>query len=148
MLFAYRVTAGQESIVADLLCEKARKNNAPVNAIIVSPRLKGYLMVESHDETEAKKLVAGVPHVKVVLQKSIDIKEIRELLESKPVEVTLERGQMIEITSGPFKGEKAKIVRIDHDKEEVTVELIEVAVPIPVTIKLDTIRVLPQSRSG
>ena len=146
MLFAYRVTAGQESIVADLLSEKAKKNNVPVNAIIVSPRLKGYLMVESPDEVEAKKLVAGVPHVKGVLQKSIDISEIKELLESKPVEVTLERGQLIEITSGPFKGEKAKIVRIDQDKEEVTVELVEVAVPIPVTIKLDTIRVLPQSQ--
>ena len=148
MLFAYRVTAGQESIVADLLSEKARKNSAPVNAIIVSPRLKGYLMIESLDEAEARKLVAGVPHVKGVLQKSIDISEIKELLESKPVEVTLERGQLIEITSGPFKGEKAKIVRIDQDKEEVTVELVEVAVPIPVTIKLDTIKALPQSQGG
>ncbi|HIH19646.1 TPA: transcription elongation factor Spt5 [Candidatus Micrarchaeota archaeon] len=148
MLFAYRVTAGQESIVADLLSEKARKNSAPVNAIIVSPRLKGYLMIESIDEAEARKLVAGVPHVKGVLQKSIDISEIRELLESKPVEVTLERGQLIEITSGPFKAEKAKIVRIDQDKEEVTVELVEVAVPIPVTIKLDTIRVIPQGQGG
>ena len=146
MLFAYRVTAGQESIVADLLSEKARKNGVPVNAVIVSPRLKGYLMVEGLDETEVKKLVAGVPHVKGVLQKSIDIKEIAEMLESKPAEVTLERGQLIEVTSGPFKGEKAKIVRINLEKEEVTVELVEVAVPIPVTIKLDTIRVLNQNQ--
>ena len=148
MLFAYRITAGQESIVADLLSEKARKNRVPINAIIVSPRLKGYLMVEGLDETEVKKLVSGVPHVKGVLQKSINISEIKELLESKPVEITLERGQMIEVTSGPFKGEKAKIVRVNQDKEEVTVELVEVAVPIPITLKLDTIRVMPQSKNA
>jgi transcriptional antiterminator NusG len=142
MLFAYRVTAGQESIVADLLSEKVRKTDVPVNAIIVSPKLKGYLMVESQDESEAKKLVSGVPHVKGVLPKSIDLKEIRELLESKPAEISLEKGQMVEITSGPFKGEKAKIVRIDEAKEDVTVELVEVAVPIPVTIKLDAIKAL------
>lgn len=146
MLFAYRVTAGQESIVADLLSEKAKKTDAPINAIIVSPRLKGYLMVEGSDQAEVKKLVAGVPHVKGVLQKSIEVSEIKELLESAPVEINLERGQMIEITSGPFKGEKAKIVRIDQAKEEVTVELVEVAVPIPVTIKLDTVKVLQQPR--
>ncbi|MFH1056389.1 MAG: transcription elongation factor Spt5 [Candidatus Micrarchaeota archaeon] len=144
MLFAYRVTAGQESIVADLLSEKARKMNAPVNAIIVSPRLKGYLMVECLDEAAARNLVVGVPHVKGVLQKPVGIEEIRELLESKLAEVILQRGQLVEVTSGPFKGEKAKIVRIDEAKEEVTVELVEVAVPIPVTIKLDTIKVLQQ----
>ena len=41
-------------------------------------------------------------------------------------------------------GERAKVVRIDKDKEEVTVELVEVAVPIPVTIKLGTVKVLPK----
>ncbi|HLD62588.1 MAG TPA: transcription elongation factor Spt5 [Candidatus Norongarragalinales archaeon] len=148
MLFAYRVTAGQESIVADLLSEKVRKSGAPIQAIIVSPRLKGYLMVEGSDQAEVKKLVAGVPHVKGVLAKSIEIGEIKELLESAPVEINLERGQLVEITSGPFKGEKAKIVRIDHAKEDVTVELVEVAVPIPVTIKLDTIKVLTQGQRG
>jgi len=144
MLLAYRVTSGQESIVADLLFEKVRKTKVPINAIIVSPRLKGYLMVESPDETEAKRLIVNVPHVKGVLARPIDISEIREMLESKPAEITLAKGDLVEITSGPFKGEKAKVVRIDKEKEDVTVELVEVAVPIPVTIRLATIKVLPQ----
>ncbi|MFH0922771.1 MAG: transcription elongation factor Spt5 [Candidatus Micrarchaeota archaeon] len=144
MLLAYRVTSGQESIVADLLYEKIKKTKVPINAIIVSPRLKGYLMVESPDETEAKRLIVNVPHVKGVLSRAIDISEIREMLESKPAEITLVKGDLVEITSGPFKGEKAKVVRIDKEKEDVTVELVEVAVPIPVTIKLATIKILPQ----
>ena len=144
MLFAYRVTAGQESIVADLLQEKIRKIKAPINAVIVSPRLKGYLMVETQDDLEAKRLINNVPHVKGVLSKTIALSEIKELLESKPQEIVLNKGDLIEITAGPFKGEKAKVVRIDKEKDDVTVELVEVAVPIPVTIKLNTIKVLPQ----
>ncbi|MDP2717970.1 MAG: transcription elongation factor Spt5 [Candidatus Micrarchaeota archaeon] len=143
MLYAYRVTAGQENIVADLLSEKIRKNKSLVCALLVSSRLKGYLIVESPDEVEAKKLVTNVPHVKSVLNRPIAFDEIKELLESKPQEVLLNKGDRVEITGGPFKGEKAKVVRIDNDKEEVTVELVEVAVPIPVTLKLNTVKVLP-----
>jgi len=144
MLFAYRVTSGQEAIVADLLHEKIRKTKIGVQAIIVSPRLKGYLIVEAPGEVEARKLITNVPHVKGALNRTMQITEISELLESKPPEITLEKGDMVEITSGPFKGERAKIVRIDEEKEDVTVELVEVAVPIPVTIKLNAIKVLPK----
>ncbi|MBI5036802.1 transcription elongation factor Spt5 [Candidatus Micrarchaeota archaeon] len=148
VLLAYRVTSGQENIVADLLSEKIKKVKSPVSAILVSNKLKGYIIVESPDEVEAKKLVANVPHVKSVLNKPIAFDEIKEMIESKPQEVLLNKGDMIEITSGPFKGEKAKVIRIDQDKEEVTVELVEVAVPIPVTLKTGTIKALPSSSTN
>lgn len=144
MLFAYRVTSGQEAIVADLLHEKVRKTKAPINALVVSPRLRGYLIVESPSDMEAKRLINNVPHVKGALTRAMQIEEIANLLESKPPEITLQKGDMVEITSGPFKGERAKIVRMDEEKDDVTVELVEVAVPIPVTIKLGIIRVLPK----
>lgn len=144
MLFTYRVTAGQEAIVADLLHEKIRKSHVPIQAIIVSPRLRGYLMVESPNEAEARRLITNVPHVKGALHRGMQISEIAELLESKPAEITMVKGDLVEITSGPFKGERAKVVRIDEEKEDVTVELVEVAVPIPVTIKLGIIKMLPK----
>ncbi|MFA4946206.1 MAG: transcription elongation factor Spt5 [Candidatus Micrarchaeia archaeon] len=144
MLFAYRVTAGQESIVADLLHEKARKKKVPINAFLISPRLKGYLIVESTSEVEAKQLITNVPHVKSVLPQPIPFVEIKSLLESKPAVVNFNKGDLVEVTNGPFKGERAKVVRIDPEKDDVTVELVEVAVPIPVTIKTDAIKLLPQ----
>lgn len=144
MLFAYRVTAGQEAIVADLLSEKIKKAKSSVFSLIVSPRLRGYLIAEAPDELEAKRVMTNVPHVKGMLHKHMEISEITELLESKPQEVLLNPGNLVEITSGPFKGEKAKIVRMNPEKEEMTVELIAVAVPIPVTIKMGTVKLLPQ----
>ncbi len=144
MLYAFRVTSGQENIVADLLYEKIKKNKMPAKTIVVSPYLKGYLIAEVDNEVEAKRLITNVPHVKSMLHRTMEITDLKEMLESKPQEIVLEEGQLVEITSGPFKGEKAKVVKILKEKEEVIVELVEVAVPIPVTIKINTVRLIQQ----
>jgi transcriptional antiterminator NusG len=60
----------------------------------------------------------------------------------KPVVAGMETGNIVELTSGPFKGEKARIMRIDETKEEITVELLEATVPIPVTVRGDHVKVI------
>ncbi len=142
MLYTYRVTAGQETIVSDLLQKKIEKTGAPIKAIIVAPRLRGYVLVEAPDDISAKSIIANVPHIKGALHKAMVIGDIAELLESKPQEIILNKGDLVEIIAGAFKGEKAKVVRLDQ--EDATVELIEVAVPIPVTIKVNTLKLMPK----
>jgi len=129
-------------MIADLLNAKITKANPGIKSLIVSPYLKGYILVETESPIEAKTLVADMHHVKGVLAKPMQIEEIKELLESKPIEIIINKDDLIEVTSGPFKGEKAKVVRVDKEKEEVTVELVEVAVPIPVTIKKNAIKLI------
>ncbi len=41
-----------------------------------------------------------------------------------------------------FKGEKARVKRVDEGHEEITVELFDAVVPIPITIRGDTVRIL------
>ena len=53
-----------------------------------------------------------------------------------------------EIISGPFKREKAKIIRVDKLKEEVVVELLQAAVPIPITVKMDAVKVIRRDTAG
>ncbi|MFA5314292.1 MAG: transcription elongation factor Spt5, partial [Methanomassiliicoccales archaeon] len=48
--------------------------------------------------------------------------------------------------AGPFKGEKARVQKIDESKEEITVELFEALVPIPVTVRGDHVRVLEKEK--
>jgi transcriptional antiterminator NusG len=139
MIFTYRVTGGQELIVADLLEKKIMKSKIPVKSIIISPNLKGYVIIEG-DDFSIRQAANGIPQIKGVLRKEITIEELKTLVESKPLKVDLQKGSMIEITSGPFKGEKAKVVKFT--KEDVVVELMDVAVPIPVTIKSNTIKLI------
>ncbi|MDO8339881.1 MAG: transcription elongation factor Spt5 [Candidatus Burarchaeum sp.] len=140
MLFVYRVTAGQEKVVADVLRHKVEKDKLPVYSIAMMNELRGYLIIEAQDEVVARQAAMRMPHIKGVLSKSMDIKELDSMIGAASPALSVKKGDIVELISGPFKGEKARVIKIDENKDELTVELTEVAVPIPVTIKSHTIR--------
>ncbi|MCD6414371.1 MAG: transcription elongation factor Spt5 [Candidatus Diapherotrites archaeon] len=144
MLFSVRTTVGQERIVADLLGARIRKDNAPVYSISVIDTLRGYIVVESPSEVELKKAVYGVPHIKGVVKGELMLPEVEHFFEEKPLTVDIHKGDLVELTSGPFKGERAKVIRVDDAKDKITVELVEATVPIPITLDAASIRVITQ----
>ncbi|MFH1285558.1 MAG: transcription elongation factor Spt5 [Candidatus Micrarchaeota archaeon] len=145
MIFVYRLTAGQERVVADVLFNKIRKEKIPIYSIAMLEEWRGYLIVEADDELSVRQAAMRIPHIKGVLSKSMDMKDIEAHLESKPIGTVLNKGDIVELVSGPFKGEKARVIKIDENKEEVTVELTEVAVPIPVTVRAGTVRIFKKA---
>jgi len=96
--------------------------------------------MEADNEVTARQAAMRIPHIKGVLSKGMDPSELDVLIEAKAPALAVKKGDLIELISGPFKGEKARVIKIDENKDELTVELTEVAVPIPVTIKSNTIR--------
>ena len=81
-------------------------------------------------------------HIRGVMEKPIGIDEIKHFLETKKAIIKINEGDVVEIIGGPFKGEKGKIQRIDKVKDEVTIELLEASIPIPVTISTEFIKVI------
>ncbi|PSQ55832.1 transcription elongation factor Spt5 [Halobacteriales archaeon SW_12_67_38] len=73
---------------------------------------------------------------------SSSIAEVEHFLSPKPDVEGIAESDIVELIAGPFKGEKAQVQRIDEGKDQVTVELYEATVPIPVTVRGDQIRVL------
>jgi len=146
MIYTIRVTSGQEKIIAEILMKKARAEKLSVFSIIHVENVKGYLFVEAPDENTLVKLIQKVKHVKGFLKSAISIAEIENLIKATAQPATIiEKGDTIEMTSGPFKGERAKVVKIDEAKDEITVELIEVAVPIPVTVKSKMVKLFQKA---
>ena len=143
MIFPIRTTVGQEQLVVDILSSKIAKEELNIYSIAVVPGLKGYILIESDNEITVRRGITDTPHIKGsgIVKGAVNIDELSNLLESKPLMKTLSEGMQVEIISGPFKGEKAKITRVNQAKEEVTVELLEAAVKIPVTIKAENIKV-------
>jgi len=141
LIFVYRVTAGQEKVVTDVLKNKITKDKLPIYAIALLEDMRGYLMLEAEDEVVARQAAMKIPHIKGVLSKSMGVEEIAPLIETRTTKLQIAKGDVVELVSGPFKGEKAKIIKIDESKDEVTVELLEVAVPIPVTIKINIVKI-------
>ncbi|MCD6549909.1 transcription elongation factor Spt5 [Candidatus Micrarchaeota archaeon] len=149
MLLALRVTTGQERIIADLIYKKAKKDNLPVYAVLAFDNLKGYIIVEAEDHETVRKASYGLPHIRGLLSKEITLKELDPMIEaSKPKVMSIHKGDIIEIIGGPFKGERAKVIKVDKTKEELTVELTEAAVPIPVTIKANTVKLIEKAESA
>jgi len=146
MIYTIRVTSGQEKILAEILMKKSRAEKLEVYSIIHVENVKGYLFVEAADENILVKLIQKVKHVKGFLKSAITTAEIEKLiLTPHPIALTMEQGDTVEMVSGPFKGERAKVIKIDEAKDEVTVELVEVAVPIPVTVKTKMLRLFQKA---
>ncbi len=148
MIYAVRATVGQERILADLLRVKQKKDELPVYSIFVIDEMRGYVFVEAPNEIEVRKLVYGMPHIKGIVRKPVSLDEIKHFFEEKPLVSNIDKGDVVEVISGPFKGEKAKVVRIDESKDKITVELVEAAVPIPITLDAAAVRVLIRAKEG
>ncbi|MFQ5974788.1 MAG: transcription elongation factor Spt5 [Candidatus Hydrothermarchaeales archaeon] len=144
--YAVRTTIGQEKSVADRLFHKVEKEKergkADIYSILAPPSWRGYLAVEAINKTEVEKSLYGITHVRGVVEGELKFEEIEQFLEPKSAVAKVDIGDIVELTSGPFKGEKARVVRVDVNKEESTVELFEATVPIPLTVRGDNIRVI------
>jgi len=140
--FAVKTTANQERIVANLMAAGVKKRNANVYSILAPKELKGYIIVEAESNEDIVKAIRGVPHVKGLIKGELNFSEIEHFLKPKKAAEQIREGYKVEIISGPFKGETAIVKRVDEAKNEITVELIEAVVPIPITVKADHVRVL------
>lgn len=146
MIHTIRVTSGQEKIIAEILMKKSRAEKLDVYSIIHVENVKGYLFVETPDENTLVKLIQKVKHIKGFLKRSVSVEEMEKLLQaSKQPAMVIEPGDTVEMSSGPFKGERAKVIKLDEAKDEITVELVEVAVPIPVTVKSKMVRLFQKA---
>ena len=98
--------------------------------------------MEGESRQDVEESYNKVPYARGLLPNAITYKEIEHMLEQAKAQVNIQNKDIVEIISGPFKGEKARITRIDEQKEEVVLELLESAVPIPITVKLDSVKVI------
>ena len=141
-IFALRTTANREDQVMDFLTSNVKKKVLEVYAIIRPHGMRGYIFLEAATRIAAEQAAFNVPYARGILPKEIEYKEIEHMLEQVKRDIDIRKNDIVEIISGPFKREQAKITRLDKAKEEVVVELLEAAVPIPITVKLDAVKVI------
>ena len=141
-IFALRTTANREDQVMDFLTSNVQKKKLEVYSVVRPHGMRGYIFVEAVSRQIAEEAAFNIPYARGILPKQVSYSEIEHMLEKKKKDINVQKSDICEIISGPFKREKAKITRIDKQKEEVIVELLEAAVPIPITLKLDSIKVI------
>jgi len=142
LIFVVKVTTNKEDKALEMIADKVKKKKISIYAVTRPHGLRGYVFLESPDREHAEEAVFNLPYVKGIIGKTVKYDEIKQMLEPVASEVKIEKNDIVEIISEPFKNEKAKVVRVDKAKEECIVSLLGAAVPIPVTVKLDNLRVI------
>ena len=138
-MYAVKTTASQERTVADMIINREEE---AIHAALAPDSLTSYVMVEADDYAILQRVLDEIPHARTLVPGESSISEVEHFLSPKPDVEGIAEGDIVELIAGPFKGEKARVQRIDEGKDQVTVELYEATVPIPVTVRGDQIRVL------
>ena len=143
-IFAVKTTASQERTVADMI---ANREEPEIHAVLAPDSLTSYVMVEADNNAVIERVLEEIPHARGLVGSGgaagqSSMAEVEHFLSPTPDVEGIAEGDIVELVSGPFKGEKARVPRIDEGKDQVTVELYEATVPIPVTVRGDQIRVL------
>jgi transcriptional antiterminator NusG len=142
MIFIIKVTTNKEERAVDMISDRAKKKNINVYSVLRPHGLRGYLFLEAEDRESAEEAVFNLPYVKGIIGKTIEYSEIQGMVQPTIETVSIKEGDIVEMIGSTLKGEKAKVLRIDKQKEEVVVSLFGAVVPLPVTVKIDNVKVI------
>ena len=141
-IFALRTTANREDQVMDFVVSNSVKKKIEIYSVAKTHGMRSYIFIEAATKADAEQAAFNIPYARGILAQPVKYSEIEHMLEQIKHEVNIQKNDIVEIISGPFKRENAKVSRIDKTKEEVVVELLEAAVPIPITVKMDAVKVV------
>jgi len=142
MIFIIKVTTNKEENALDLISERVKKKNLNVYSILRPHGMRGYIMLEAEEREFAEEAVFNLPYVKGIVGKTIEYAEIENMIKPSLETISIQEGDIVEMISEPFKKEKAKVTRVDKQKGEVVVILLGAVVPLPVTVKIDNVKVI------
>ena len=142
MIFIIKEITNKEERAIEMISERAEKKNLNVFSVSCPHGLRGYILLEAEDRESAEESVFNLPYIKGIIGKTISYEEIKSMVEPSAISVSIKEGDIVEMIGTTFKGEKAKVLRVDKQKEEVVVSLLGAAVSFPVTVKIDNVKVI------
>jgi len=150
-IYVVKTTVNQERAVANLVestIKEKEKNEHGIKAILVPEELRGYVLIEASFSDAIEQLIQDIPHARGIIKGVLSLEEVEHFLTPKPSVTGMVEGSIIEVISGAFKGEHARVKKVDEAHEEITIELLEAMVPIPITIRGDSVRVLSKEEKS
>jgi len=133
-IFPVKTTGGQERTVATFVAKRAVQKSKPIYAVLALDTWKGYVLFEGANSQAVDESIQGFKHVRSKIPGMMQYQDIEKFLVTKSMVAELREGDTVEIVSGPFKSMRAKISRLEKEKQEVTVILLDTAYQMPITI--------------
>ena len=163
-LYIVKTAIGSEQRVADEMYNRLHGSGSltallpDIMSILHPTGMRGYLFIESSALHHVEKLIGRsggrdpaarrglnqtpLKNAKTVLPGEAPLGDILPYLEPKAVTSGIEVGCIVEIVTGAFKGEKARVLSVAESKEEVSMELYEQPIPMTLNMRGDHVRVV------
>ena len=116
-ILVLKTSIGHERNVADGVSSKAKTGNTGIFAILAPGKLDGYVFMEAMNTDLVREIVRGVRKAKGLVEGETSFNEIEHFLTPKPLVSGISEGDVVELVAGPFKGEKARVQKIDEAKK-------------------------------
>ncbi|MEM4481305.1 MAG: transcription elongation factor Spt5 [Desulfurococcaceae archaeon] len=144
-IFAVRTTSGRELDVAliierRVLEKRGKGEDLGITGIVVAPGVKGFVFVETLKPAELYKTLQNIKYASTSRPLKIPLQDVLNMLKPKEVVEEVAVGEEVEIMRGPFRGMRARVVSVDKSKNTLTVNLLEAAFSIPITISINYVK--------
>ena len=146
-IFIVRVKNGKEKATALAFKEKSEFKKRKISTVLCIENVMGYIFVEG-EKHDIEQTCSELNMFRAMILGKTTLEDLNKHLEPKPTIQGIKVGDIVEITSGPFKGSRAKISVITVTREEITVELLDSRITIPIVIHADYVRKLESGENS
>ncbi|SRR3989344_3260611 len=147
MIYTIKTIIGRENIVMESVAARATEESLNIQSMVHPEEIKGYIFVEG-DLRDVERAIQSMVNVRGILRNPVNLNDINKFLQPAKVVVDLNVTDIVEVIGGPFKGERGKVTRYDKIKREITLELVEAAVPIPLTVSVEMVKLLERGKKS
>ena len=144
-IYPVKTTGGQERTVATFVANKAMQKKKPIYSILALDTWKGYVLFEAPNSQVVDESIQGFKHVRSKIPGMMQFQDIEKFLVTKSMVAELSENDIVEIVAGPFKTMRAKIVRIESAKQEVTVVLLDTPYQLPVVLDAAYLKIVQKA---
>jgi len=128
------------------VAKRAIQKNKPIYAVLALDTWKGYVLFESATSQAVDESIQGFKHVRSKIPGMMQYQDIDKFLVVKSMVAELNEGDTVEIVSGPFKSMRAKITRLEKEKQEVTVILLDTAYQMPISLDAAYLKLVERAK--
>ncbi|MDA4128764.1 MAG: transcription elongation factor Spt5 [Thaumarchaeota archaeon] len=146
-IFPVKTTGGQERTVATFVANRAIQKKKPIYSILALDTWKGYVLFEAPNSQVVDESIQGFKHVRSKIPGMMQYQDIEKFLVTKSMVAELNENDIVEIVAGPFKTMRAKITRVEHTKNEVTVVLLDTPYQLPVTVDGAYLKIVEKAKT-
>jgi transcriptional antiterminator NusG len=136
--YAVSTSQGNEATAASNI---ASTDNPHIHAVLAPETLNAYIIVEADGESPVESAVAESYAANKMLPGQTSLQEVMSYLTADSHVKDVTEGDIVELTGGPYRGQNARVLRVDDEKDEVTVELHEETIPLSVNVPGEQLQV-------